>query len=215
MSTARTFEDVLNDPQPGEPVYRVAENYPRQGKWTAEDFYEFEESFEGRVELVDGRLEFLAMPKRRHQRLQIRLAVILFGLAEATRAGEVLDNGVRIRLQDGTVRMPDLAFMKAERAAQQSEDCWDGADLVVEIVSPDQKSRERDYVEKRADYAAASIPEYWVVDPDEESLTIFALEDGATEYREHFRGGPGTTAASARIHGFEIDVTRLFADDGA
>lgn len=50
--------------------------------------------------------------------------------------------------------------------------------LVVEVVSPGQKNRDRDYRYKRSEYAARGIAEYWVVDPQEGKVTIFELVSG-------------------------------------
>jgi Uma2 family endonuclease len=57
---------------------------------------------------------------------------------------------------------------------------WDYADLVVEIVSPDDP--DRDYIEKRDEYATAGIPEYWIIDPGRQQVTQLTLDAGA--YRE-------------------------------
>jgi len=54
--------------------------------------------------------------------------------------------------------------------------------FVLEVVSPGQANRDRDYVRKRAQYAAVGIPEYVIVDPEAQSVTVLALEQGA--YRE-------------------------------
>ena len=53
---------------------------------------------------------------------------------------------------------------------------WTGADLVVEVVSPDDPSR--DFVQKRGDYAEAGIPEYWIVEPGTETITVLTLAGG-------------------------------------
>lgn len=215
MATVRTFEDILADPRPGEPVYRIAENYPRQGDWTYEEYCRFEESYEGRVELVNGCLEFLAVPKRVHQDILASLFVLLYQFVMDRSLGHVRPSGNRLRLESRSIREPDIVFVSREKvAAHDRHEDFRDADLVVEIVSPDDKSVERDYVEKRADYAAARIPEYWIVDPQEELLTILALDDDATEYREAFRGGPGTTGRSVLLDGLAVDVTALFAEPG-
>jgi Uma2 family endonuclease len=80
-----------------------------------------------------------------------------------------------------TGREPDLAFLKAENATRAHPTYLDGpADLVVEIVSPE--SVTRDYETKRAEYEAASIPEYWIVDPIRQAARFYLLGDDG-QYR--------------------------------
>ena len=77
---------------------------------------------------------------------------------------------------------------------------------MVEVVSPDDP--DRDVVEKRADYAEARIPEYWIVDPRNETVTVLALEGGA--YVEHGVHDRGQVASSRLLEGFAADVTAVF-----
>ena len=56
---------------------------------------------------------------------------------------------------------------------RRGNDFWTGADLVVEVVSPDDPSR--DTQDKRLDYAEAGIPEYWIVNPLDETVTVLVL----------------------------------------
>ena len=83
---------------------------------------------------------------------------------------------------------------------------WLGADLVVEVVSPNDP--DRDLIEKRADYAEGGIPEYWIVDPRGETITVLALA-GET-YVERGVFGRGGTAASLLLDGFAADVSAVF-----
>ena len=94
-----------------------------------------------------------------------------------------------------TVRIP--AFRTAS--------CW-GADLVAEIVSPD--GPERDLVEKRADYAEAGIPEFWIVDPRHDTITVLTLRDG--NYVEHGVFLRGQSATSPLLGGVAVDVAATF-----
>jgi Uma2 family endonuclease len=48
--------------------------------------------------------------------------------------------------------------------------------LVVEVVSPGQVSRERDYYHKRNQYAARGIPEYWIIDPEAQTIMVLQLK---------------------------------------
>ena len=77
---------------------------------------------------------------------------------------------------------------------------WLGADLVLEVVSPD--NPERDTVEKRADYAEANVPEYWIVNPLNETITVLQLVDG--QYIEYGVFRRGDTASSVLLPGFSV-----------
>ena len=81
-----------------------------------------------------------------------------------------------------------------------------GADLVMEIVSPDNPGR--DIHVKRADYAEARIPEYWIVNPLNETINVLALDGDA--YAEHGAFKRGDHAPSATLEGFGVDVTGVF-----
>jgi len=51
--------------------------------------------------------------------------------------------------------------------------------LVVEVVSPNQSSR--DYRYKRSEYAARGITEYWIIDPIQGRITVLEWVDGLYE----------------------------------
>ena len=55
--------------------------------------------------------------------------------------------------------------------------------LVIEVVSPGKKNRDRDYRYKRSQYQARGISEYWIVDPIEQKITLFNLVEGLYEER--------------------------------
>ena len=57
---------------------------------------------------------------------------------------------------------------------------------------------------KRVDYAEAGIPEYWIVNPEEESITVLTLDDDS--YREHGVFRRGSAATSLLLQGFVVDV---------
>lgn len=200
--------DLLDRPprsQRGEPVWEVAYCYPRQGDWNEADFLEFETT-NFPAELVDGCLELLPMPTRTHQRLLRYLMGLLQSAVKSSSLGEVLFAPCPIRLAPGHLREPDLFVAKLS----ESDDPPAAADVlwVLEIVSPGQLNRDRDLIEKRRDYAQAQIPEYWIVDPVEETVTVLSLN--GQSYRVHGEFTPGTVATSPLLPKFQIDVTELF-----
>src|SRR5437773_2718941 len=78
----------------------------------------------------------------------------------------------------------------------------DGADLVMEVVSEGSENRKRDLETKRLEFAAAGIAEYWIVDPQEQRITVLVL-DGSI-YRVHGEFAPGTQASSVLLPGFSV-----------
>ncbi len=62
---------------------------------------------------------------------------------------------------------------------------------------------------KSADYAEAGIPEYWIVDPAAETITVLTLAGHA--YEEHGRFPRGATATSVLLDGFAVSVDALLA----
>jgi Uma2 family endonuclease len=84
-----------------------------------------------------------------------------------------------------------------------------GADLALEVVSEDKL--ERDLVEKRGDYAEGRVPEYWIVNPQTETITVLVLRGDAYEEAAIYRRGE--SAASVLLVGFSVVVAAVFDAD--
>ena len=111
-----------------------------------------------------------------------------------------------MRVREGLFREPDVLLLRDRFDPRRQDRFWLGADLVVEVVSPDDP--DRDLVEKRADYAAAGIPEYWIADPRDETITVLAL--AGDTYVEHGAFARGEAATSPSLTGFAADVDAVF-----
>ncbi|MYD70518.1 MAG: Uma2 family endonuclease [Acidobacteria bacterium] len=185
----------------------LREVLPPQGGWSDEEYLWLTDRARRRIELTDGGLELLPMPTRAHQILLLFLYRVFHAhLQEAARPGLVITSGLRMRVRSGKFREPDLLLL-LDRSDPRNEDrFWLGADLVAEVVSPDDPPR--DLVVKRADYAEARIPEYWIVDPRCETVTVLKL--AGSDYVEHGMFARGDTATSALLDGVAVGVTALF-----
>jgi Uma2 family endonuclease len=95
--------------------------------------------------------------------------------------------------------------MHAEHAARMTDEYWEGADLVMEVVSSGDKDRRRDLTTKREEYAQTGISEYWIIDPELDQITVLTL-DGQT-YVVHGEFKRGEQATSKLLPGFVVDVT--------
>ena len=176
-----------------------------QGCWRDDDYLWLTDRCRRLVEFTDGYLEMLPMPTRGHQ----RILAFLYSAFQAflnTAGGEALFAPLRLRVRAGKYREPDLLAMRDAQDARSGERFWTGADVVAEIVSAD--NPQRDFVDKRRDYAEAGIPEYWIVDPRTETITVLELVQG--EYVEHSVHRRGERAASLAIPGLGVDVDGVF-----
>jgi Uma2 family endonuclease len=194
--------------QKGEPTWEIANLFPPQGYWSEEAYLELTASTQQLIELVDGYLEVLPMPKLKHQRAVRHLLLMLNALARLI-GGEVLFAPLRMYLSPLNYREPDLLFwLSAQDPRLAGDDYAQVADLVVEVVSPDEESQERDYVRKREAYARAGILEYWIVDPQTELITVLRL-DGKV-YVEHGAFKRGDIATSALLPDLRVEVSAVF-----
>jgi Uma2 family endonuclease len=190
-----------------EPAWDVARLFPAQGAWSVEEYLAIDGNH--LVEFSNGNLEVQPMPTTTHQRIVFYLSRLLLAFAAATDLGEVLPAPLRVRLWRGKFREPDVVFMRKEHSSRIGDRYWEGADLVMEVVSGEEEDRRRDLVEKRAEYARAKIPEYWIVDPREEQITVLRL--ARKRYVVHGEFGKGTTAASHLLPGFTVDVNEALS----
>jgi Uma2 family endonuclease len=194
-----------------EPEYawELASLYPPQGCWSENAYLDLTDGTNRRIELVDGRLEFLPKPTELHQALVAFLYHALLAFVTKHDAGIVPYAPLRVRVSAGRYREPDVMFLSKEHFHLRSNRIWQGADLLMEIVSGDPKDRKRDYEDKLADYAAANIGEYWIIDPELRTVMVHRLEGG--RYTVHGEFQPGQQAASALLPGFAVDAAALFA----
>ncbi|GAB4109654.1 MAG: type II toxin-antitoxin system Phd/YefM family antitoxin [Roseiflexaceae bacterium] len=178
---------------------------PLQGLWTEEQYLKLTNQTNHLIEFTDGEIEVLAMPTRSHQLIVRWLFLALFTFLQP-RGGLVLFAPLRLQIRPGKQREPDILLVRDPDDPRNQEAFWLGADLVVEVVSPDDP--ERDIKIKRGDYADAGIPEYWIVNPLDATITVLTLDEEA--YREHGIFHRGDRATSHILEGFHISVDEVF-----
>lgn len=183
----------------------IASANTMQGLWTESQYLAITDGCNHFIEFTDGCIEVLPMPTHRHQAI-VRL--LFLALTEWTRrhGGEAFFSPLRLRVREGKLREPDLLLVLDAKDPRMQDSYWLGADLVMEIVSPNNPSR--DLVTKRSDYAEAGIPEYWIVNPLTDTVTVLSLRGGA--YVEHGVFGRGEKAAGIVLPGFSADVSETF-----
>lgn len=166
-------------------------------KMTLDEFLTYDDGTEAYYELVDGELVKMGAESTINTRIPIFLikCFILLGI-EIDRIG--IKQMIAVPRGSATARDPDLMIHSEESAraidgAKQA--CLRLGDpnplLVIEVVSPGtikSENYERDYLEKRFEYAARGILEFWLIDPQRDVVLVLVLDERG-EYREmEFRG---------------------------
>jgi Uma2 family endonuclease len=186
-----------------------AADFPAQGRWSESAYLSFSQHANRLVEFSNGFVEVLPVPTQYHQMIVLALYRVLYQFVQEGRLGTLLVAPLRVQLWPGTYREPDLVFMLAGHKARRGNDYWQGADLVVEVVSP--SNADHDRAIKRDEYARAGILEYWLVEPETETIMVLTLQEGG--YQEYGVFGRGAIASSPLLDGCSIEVASIFETD--
>jgi len=160
------------------------------------------------AEWVDG--EIIEMPPvlDDHQFILGFIYRLVMEVVDERQLGLVYLAPFKMRLPSRrTGREPDLCFVRSEHAERAHPTYIDGpADLAVEIVSPE--SVDRDYQVKRAEYEAAGVPEYWIIDALQKEARFYQLgADG--RYRPGDVDADGVYTSPV-VSGFRLRVSWLW-----
>ena len=200
----------LSSPSPhGGPTWEMALFYPHQGDWDDADFLLLDHSGIFGLELCDGCLRLLPSMTMQEQSVAGFLLTALtdhLGRHRAHRRGYNIRFRERVPGSRHDFRQPDV-LATLDRSSLL-EGFAVAADLIAEVVDSDADAKTRDFVEKRLDYAEAGVPEYWVIDPSDETVLQLRLADG--RYEEVGTFGIGETVASTAIPDFSVDLAEMF-----
>jgi Uma2 family endonuclease len=196
-----------------EPAYKLpretdGQSWPAQGEWTYEDYLRLPEDG-NRYEVIRGVLYVTPAPTYKHQIVAGNLQFRFRSFVEERDLGVVLyaPFDVKLPFRIGTPVQPDILFFRKGNTPDWEDKSFEGVpDLVAEVISP--RTRSHDRTTKLKAYQDASVPEYWLVDPDVRTVVVYGLENG--KYVELVSGGTGDTVWSSILLGFRVNVTDLF-----
>jgi Uma2 family endonuclease len=194
----------LQMPASPEPSWEIVKLFPNQGNWSETEYLTLADT-NRLVELSDGSIKVIDMPTDLHQAILSFLFLALHSFVNDRKLGKVRFAAMPVKLWQGKFREPDLLFMSTEHDERRHNQFWDGADLVMEVVSED---RAHDLQTKRDEYARGGIPEYWIVDPMLKEITVLKL--AVDHYEPAGVYHPGEQAASVLLAGFAVDATAVF-----
>ena len=182
----------------------------RDAKLTIDDYQSFPDDGK-RHEIIDGEHYVTPAPNLRHQAISRNLTILIGSFLRDHPLGRLFAAPCDVYLSRFDVVEPDLLFVSSAKNALFAANGVQGApDLVIEILSPG--TRKTDERTKRDRYARFGVREYWIVDPELETIKV--LELGAAGYappRECARER-GERVSSPLLPGLEIPLDQVFAD---
>jgi Uma2 family endonuclease len=186
----------------------LEELLPAQGAWSQDEYLALTEHSSRLVEYTDGFLEALPMPTDKHQSV-LKFLLFAFSAFVEARGGKVPFAPLRLQIHQGKFREPELLLLLSAPDPRRQNRFWLGADLALEVVS--EEKPERDLNEKLGDYAEGRVPEYWIINPQTETISVLCLSgDSYTEAGTYQRG---ETALSVLLSGFSVAVALVFDAD--
>ncbi len=177
-------------------------------KLTYEDYLHLPEDGK-RHELIDGEHYVSPAPSTKHQAASMNLSRILGGFVREQRLGRVYAAPTDVVLSDVDVVEPDLLFVAAARAEIITEKNLRGApDLAVEILS--ETTRRTDEVTKRHPYERFRVTEYWVVDPELETVKVHRLAEAGYRREAELPVEAGDALTTPLFPGLAIPLAEIF-----
>ena len=179
--------------------------------YTYADYYKWR--FEERVELIKGKIfKMSPAPNRFHQELTRDILLALSNFLQGKQC-QVYMAPFDVRLPKKsnddkdiiTVLQPDVCVV-CDPSKLDYRGCIGAPDIIVEILSPGNNSKEMK--NKYEVYEYACVKEYWVVSPQNQTFLIHTLQDG--KFQLSPVKVPGDVVTSALLPGFSLDLTELF-----
>lgn len=178
-----------------------------------EEYLAYDDGTNKLYELFNG--ELIAVPPESGQNVQIANRLFLmFALLLGT--DRVRGHGLELEVNgEPRNRYPDLTILREEHIEQLAKRntvrlTMSPPLLVVEVVSPGELQRDRDYVAKRVQYQDCGIPEYWIIDPNTQTVLILELSEG--NYREVGSFGSESQLLSPQFEQLSFTAAQIFAN---
>jgi Uma2 family endonuclease len=164
-----------------------------------------------RHELIDGEHYVTPSPNTRHQRISLRLALIIGSWLETHPVGQLFYAPLDIVFTRFDVVEPDLLYMSNARASEiLTEKHVTGApEIVIEIAS--RGTRRRDESIKKRLYERSGVAEYWVVDPERDVVRVYTRGEGRFARARELSAEAGDVLTTPLLPGLEVPLARVFA----
>lgn len=153
-------------------------------KYNYQDYLQLPE--DRRYEIIDGDLFMVPSPNANHQRTLANIFYIFSRHVRENDTGTVYCAPFDVLFSEEDIVQPDIIFVSNENKKIITKDNIEGApDLLVEILSP--STSKRDIGIKKKLYARHGVREYWIVDPENETVEILRLSGKEYESKRYHK----------------------------
>ncbi len=178
-------------------------------EWTYEEFMSLPEGGPFRYEIINGELCMTPSPNTRHQEISKNLLFEIESFLRKNPLGKVFCAPYDVVFSRELLQVvePDLLFVSTDHSSIITEKNVQGVpDLIIEILSPSTSTSDRRL--KHSLYERFGVFEYWIVDPEAETVQVFRLVDG--RYPAPLESGKSDRLESPLFPGLSIPLFRLF-----
>ncbi len=160
-----------------------------------------------RYEIIDGELTMTPAPIPRHQKILLGLSAKLLQFVDNNSLGEIYIAPIDLALSLVDVVQPDILFVAKNRMHIVARKNIVGIpNLVVEILSPSSDRRDRE--EKFSLYQKFGLPEYWIVDPETQTIELYLNIENRLQKAETLK--VGDQLHSRQVAGLVLEVADIF-----
>ena len=177
-----------------------------------EDYLSFDDGTDKLYELFNG--ELIEVPPE--SGLNVEIANFLFAtLLPIVGYRRLRGHGLELEVRgEPRNRYPDLTIIQAEHIEQLKQRNTIRLSMappliVMEIVSPGEVQRHRDYIAKRSQYQDLGVPEYWIIDPQQRAILVLELVAGV--YTEGSPFSEQNAIRSPQLGLLNLTVAEVFA----
>lgn len=179
-----------------------------QVKFTYDDYLLFPDDGR-RHELIDGEHYMTPSPSERHQRIAMNLSGTLWQYLTTRPIGRAYTAPFDVVLSKTDVVQPDLLFVSSARSSIITSQNVQGVpDIAVEIISD--TTRKTDEVVKRKLYERFGVPEYWIVDPELETIKVYRIAGQGYQRVAELSREAGDTLTTPLLSDLNLPLSKIF-----
>lgn len=210
MPATATLKHLLSLPNLPQ-ILAQAQQHLEEEKRRRQQFYDdIDESV--KAEFIQGEMVLHSPVSRKHNLVRMGLSNLMRVFSLLFRRGEVHDEKAMVHLTRNSFE-PDIAFWRSSVVSTFADNqmLFPAPDWAVEVLSKSTEKYDRKL--KFEDYALHGVQEYWIIDPDRETVEQYILPEGGDRYELRRKAGVGDEIESMTLTGFRIPVQAIFDEE--